>query len=177
MAGSWLQQTSELSAIRFADDGQIPNNRLPLLIYHAARDPQATTPETMEALLTAGGWPPQWRSTVFTYHHFHSTAHEVLAIASGSAELMLGGPSGEQMKATAGDVIVIPAGVGHKRVSSSGDFLVVGGYPPGQAWDLLKGEPGERPLADANIAKVPMPRSDPVFGPGGPLLSLWTETH
>ncbi len=110
---------------------------------------------------------------MFTFHHYHSTAHEVLGVARGSARVMFGGPSGEAFDVEAGDVVVIPAGVGHCRLSSSGDFLVVGAYPPGQSWDLLRGDPGERPQADQNIARVPMPRTDPVEGEGGALVRLW----
>lgn len=158
-------------AVTFKDDGTIPNSKLPLLYYAGA----VSSPdcETIEAMLARNGWPPRWRASVFTYHHYHSTAHEVLGVASGTAEIMLGGPRGETFSVAAGDVIVIPAGVGHKRISASSDFLVVGGYPPGADWDLLTGEPGERPQADENIARVPMPESDPVFGVGGPLTKLW----
>jgi uncharacterized protein YjlB len=158
---------------RFDDDGSIPNSRLPLLIYRAAIAPAQASPEAMEALFAANGWPPQWRSTIFTYHHFHSTAHEVLGVASGSAVVMLGGPRGREFEVAAGDVVVIPAGVGHRRLSSSDGFLVVGGYPPGQSWDLLRGAPGERPKADENIAKVPLPDTDPVGGHEGGVLSAW----
>ena len=162
-----------VTAIRFADDGAIPNSRLPLLVYPEAVPGADATPEVMEGLLEIGGWPPRWRSVIFTYHHYHSTAHEVLAVASGSAEVMMGGPQGEELMISAGDVIVIPAGVGHKRLSSTSDFLVVGGYPPGADWDLLRGEPCERPMADENIARVPKPDTDPVLGASGPLLELW----
>lgn len=164
---------ARVTALRFDDDGVIPNNRLPLLVYPHTVAPNKATPEAMEALLQAGGWPPRWRATVFTYHHFHSTAHEVLGVASGTARIMFGGPLGDELDVVAGDVVVIPAGVGHKRLSSSADFLVVGGYPPGADWDLLTGEAGERPLADENIARVEVPQSDPVFGVNGPLLELW----
>jgi uncharacterized protein YjlB len=155
----------------FADDGIFPNSRLPLLIYRSAVE--ARTPEVLEALFASNGWPPQWRSGIYPFHHFHSTAHEVLGIASGQAHLMLGGPGGREFDVSAGDVIVIPAGVGHRRLKSSPDFLVVGAYPPAQHWDLLKGEPGERPRADENIAKVPVPESDPVGGKGGALVRVW----
>ena len=160
---------------RFADDGTFPNSRLPLLIYRAAVAAAEASPEAMEALFARNGWPPQWRSGIYPFHHYHSTAHEVLGIAGGSAQLMLGGPEGRAFDVSAGDVIVIPAGVGHRRLSSSVDFLVVGGYPPGQHWDLLRGEPGERPRADENIARVPMPASDPVEGSEGGLLSAWVS--
>lgn len=171
--GETVFADERVTALRFADDGAIPNSRLPLLIYRQAVTRADVSPERMEALLDKGGWPPRWRSTIFTYHHFHSTAHEVLAVASGEARVMMGGPKGDELAISAGDVIVIPAGVGHKRLSSSGDFLVVGGYPPGQDWDLLRGAPGERRAADENIARVPMPETDPVFGPSGPLIDLW----
>jgi uncharacterized protein YjlB len=158
---------------RFADDGRFPNSRLPLLLYRAALPPGEASPEGMEALFAECRWPPAWRSSVFTYHHFHSTAHETLGIAAGGAKLMLGGPGGREFEVTAGDVIVIPAGVAHKRLSSTPGFLVVGAYPPEEEWDLLTGAPGERPAADDNIARVPLPDTDPVGGRDGPLLRLW----
>jgi len=157
----------------FADDGAIPNNRLPLIVYREAVAAGQAGPEAFEALFAENRWPPAWRAQVFTFHHYHSTAHEVLGVARGSARVMFGGPSGEAFEVEAGDVVVIPAGVGHCRLSSSGDFLVVGAYPPGQSWDLLRGDPGERPQADQNIARVPMPRTDPVEGEGGALVRLW----
>lgn len=169
MAGS----IAGLALERFEDDGSIPNSRLPLLLYRSAIAPASASPEAMEALFEGNGWSPQWRSTVFTYHHYHSTAHEVLGIASGSARIMFGGPKGREFDVGAGDVVVIPAGVGHRRLSSSGGFLVVGGYPPGQSWDLLTGATGERPRADENIARVPLPSTDPVGGDVGGVISAW----
>jgi len=41
-------------------------------------------------------------------------------------------------------------------------FGVVGTYPDGRSWDLLKGEPGERPKADENIAAIPFPSTAPL---------------
>lgn len=169
--------TAGLVLEHFEDDRVFPNSRLPLLLYRAAIAPKVASPEAMEALFAAGGWPPAWRSSVFTYHHYHSTAHETLGIAAGSAQLMLGGPKGREFDVAAGDVIVIPAGVVHRRLSSSPGFLVVGAYPPGQNWDLLRGEPGERPMADQNIARVPLPRSDPVAGESGPLVREWVKAR
>jgi uncharacterized protein YjlB len=72
-----------------------------------------------------------------------------------------------------GDVIVIPAGVAHQKIEASGDFAVVGAYPDGREWDLLRGEPSERPQADKNIAALPIPDDDPIYGPEGPLLQIW----
>jgi uncharacterized protein YjlB len=163
-------RTEGLRTVIFEDDGTFPNSRLPLLFYEEALPREAVTPEALERLFAANGWPPAWRSSVYTFHHYHSTAHETLGIARGEARIMLGGPAGQEFEVRAGDVIVIPAGVAHKRLSSSEDFLVVGCYPPGQDWDLLRGEAGDRPRADENIAGVPLPETDPV---GGTLVELW----
>jgi uncharacterized protein YjlB len=87
----------------------------------------------------------------------------------------LGGERGRDFDLKAGDVVVLPAGTGHKRLSERGDLVVVGGYPIGQTWDLLRGEASERPAAALNIARVPLPGSDPVGGKTGPLLELWSH--
>jgi uncharacterized protein YjlB len=159
---------------RFADDGTFPNSRLPLLIYASAIDATSASPEAMEKLFAKNGWPPQWRASVFTYHHYHSTAHECLGVAVGEATLQLGGPQGRQFHIKAGDVVVIPAGVAHKRITASEDFLVVGAYPPGEEkWDILRGNPGDRPKADHAIARLPIPERDPVQGRDGALLRAW----
>lgn len=167
--------TAGLAVERFEDDGRFPNSRLPLLIYRSALPAEETDAEALEALFASCGWPPAWRSSIFTYHHYHSTAHETLGVASARARLMLGGPEGREFEVSAGDVIVIPAGVAHRRLESSSGFLVVGCYPPGQGWDLLRGEASDRPAADRNIAAVPLPPTDPVAGSEGPLVSLWAR--
>jgi uncharacterized protein YjlB len=110
---------------------------------------------------------------VYDYHHYHSTAHEVLGVASGSATLQLGGPAGRSFNVEAGDVVLLPAGTAHRCEGADADFLVVGAYPPGQRWDILRGDPADRPEADQRIARVPLPGSDPVGGQGGPVLEKW----
>lgn len=157
----------------FADDGQFPNSTLPLMIYRVAVAADVASPETMEALLDGNGWPSQWRAGIYDYHHYHSTAHECLGIATGKVTLLLGGPQGREFSVAAGDVVVIPAGVAHRCLSQSADLVVVGAYPPGQSWDVLKGGPGERPAADQRLVEVPLPQTDPVGGQGGPLLEKW----
>lgn len=161
-------------AINFEDDGNIPNSHLPLLVYRQVLGAKDVSAEAIEALLATGGWPPRWRWSIYPFHHYHSTAHEVLGVASGSARVLMGGAEGKELEIAAGDVIVIPAGVGHRKLAESRDFLVCGGYPPDSEVDLLKGAPEDRPQALANIAAVPLPETDPVHGPGGPLLTLWT---
>ena len=165
---------SGLRLERLADDGVIPNNRLPLLFYGAAVSVSEASAERLEAMFAAAGWPPAWRYTVYPFHHYHSNTHEVLGIAAGSAQLLLGGPEGRAFDVAAGDVIVVPAGVGHCQVAKSDDFLVVGGYPAGSpAADLMRGRAGERPDADLRIGEVPIPPTDPVTGEDRPLSEHW----
>ena len=118
---------------RFADDGDVPNNRLPLIVYAEAIDAGRGDPAVaFEDLFAGNGWGGGWRNGIFPFHHYHSTAHEVLGIARGEADVRFGGERGETVHVKAGDAVLIPAGVGHKRLSSSHDLLVIGAYPAGQ---------------------------------------------
>jgi uncharacterized protein YjlB len=157
------------------DDGTYPNNaRLPLLLYPAAVElPENDSGRAFEELFASHGWTGAWRNGIFGYHHYHSTAHEVLGVYGGSARVQLGGPRGPQFDIRSADVIVIPAGVAHKNLGADRDFRVVGAYPVGQGWDMKTGKTGERPRADRNLAAVELPALDPVFGHTGPLVRLW----
>ncbi|WP_207957027.1 cupin domain-containing protein [Rubrobacter tropicus] len=159
----------------FEDDGLIPNNpTLPLLFYPQALPEDEQNPSRCKGLLAENGWGGAWVNGVFPYHHYHSTSHEVLCVVGGEARITFGGPEGETVEVRAGDVVVIPAGVGHCRESSGGGFTVVGAYPRGQEnYDLRTGEEGERPGVLENIRDVPMPETDPLFGGEGPLLRRW----
>jgi uncharacterized protein YjlB len=161
-------------AIRFEDDGAIPNSRLPFLVYPGAvavagGDPAAA----LEQVFAANDWRGSWRNGIYPFPHFHSTAHEVLGIARGEARVRFGGAGGRVLAVRPGDVVVIPAGVGHQNLGSSPDLLVVGAYPGGAGWDLCYGKPEERPRVLENIARVPLPTADPVYGGDGPLLEHW----
>jgi len=160
----------------FQDDGAIPNSRYPLLLYRGVIKLGTTDPAgQIEDQLAANNWTNSWRNGIYPFHHYHSTSHEVLGIYRGSATVRLGGEQGGDFVVQAGDIIVIPAGVGHKNLGASADFGVVGAYPDGRQWDLLTGKPGERPRADQNIAALPIPDNDPVYGSNGPLGKLWSE--
>lgn len=158
---------------RCTDDGRYPNNaQLPVLCYEAALGPDAGA-EAWEQRVAEHGWTGTWRNGIFSYHHYHSTAHEVLGIARGQVTVQLGGPSGPHVRLSTGDAVVLPAGVAHRNVEAS-NLLVVGGYADGRDWDLKRGGPGDRPEADHNIEQVPRPSTDPIYGRSGPLLQHWT---
>lgn len=158
------------------DTGTIPNSHLPVVIYQGALDlPKDDPAAAIESLIHANDWGNDWRNGIFTYHHYHSTAHEALLVYGGSAKVLLGGESGVIETIGAGDVVIIPAGVGHKNLGSSSDFHVVGAYPPQQNVDMNYGKPGERPRVDQNIARLALPTTDPLFGKTGPLLDHWRK--
>jgi uncharacterized protein YjlB len=172
------QQGSEIEALVVTDDGLIPNNaRLPLVLYRQALAPEGLSgkPErAFEALFRSNGWLGAWVDGIYDFHHYHSTAHEVLGIAKGAASVKFGGPQGAVIELAAGDAVVIPAGVGHCLIDGE-DLIVVGAYPEGQDWDLCRATEVDRAKALENIPWVPLPRLDPVFGPEGPVLTLWTD--
>jgi uncharacterized protein YjlB len=162
---------AEPETFRFAGDGSFPNSSLPVLVYRGLD--LASDPASAERGFAAHNWRGAWRNGIFPFHHFHSTAHEVLAIVGGTAHVTLGGPGGQTFHVVRGDVLVLPAGTGHRNEGSSGDFLVVGAYPNGMSWDLRRGDPDEYEEAERAISAVPLPEADPAFGTAGPLPRLW----
>jgi uncharacterized protein YjlB len=159
----------------FKDDGKIPNSKFPLLLYKnafTARNDEGA--EWLEQHFAKNNWTNSWRNGVYNFHHYHSTSHEVLGVYSGTALLHLGGDQGQKIRVAAGDIIVIPAGVGHKNLESEG-LGIVGAYPDGRSWDINRGLPGERPKTDETIAALPIPATDPLQGKTDGLIKLWEK--
>jgi len=157
----------------FADDGAVPNNHLPFLVYKGAfngRDPASAIENTFRRNDWGHGL---WHNGIFPFVHYHSQIHEVLGIAAGKARVRFGGEKGEELEVEAGDVAVLPAGTGHQRLSSTPDLLVIGAYPLGGHYDLCRGTAAEHGRALATIPRVPLPATDPVLGADGPLVRLW----
>jgi uncharacterized protein YjlB len=167
--------SSSIETHVFADDGTVPNNRLPLVLYRGALGGAGDLAARCEEMFEANGWPGAWRNGIYGHHHYHSTAHEVLGIARGSARVRLGGERGATVELREGDVVVIPAGVAHKRESASADLLVIGSYPKGQRPDICRADAGAHERASANVSQVALPASDPVTGRADPLIDCWRQ--
>lgn len=179
-----LAQTSAVHAkaqnpqtLFFKDTGAFPNSPLPVLVYERVRGPASDLADALDTLFARHGWVGSWRNGLYSFHHYHSTAHEVLGVYAGQVRVRLGGAKGRLVTLRAGDVAVLPAGVAHKNEEQSRDFRVVGAYPRGTSYDMQYGKPGERPSADDNIRRVPLPPEDPVAGRDGALVRLWADSQ
>ena len=162
----------------FEDDGLVPNNPLPFLVYKGAIDVANPHPEnTIEGLFGANGWGDMWRNGVYDYLHYHATVHEALGIARGHARVRFGGDAGKELEISAGDVAILPAGTGHQCLSASDDFSVVGAYPPGARMHITRPTPENYRKAQKTIPEVKLPTSDPVLGENGPLVRLWKSKN
>lgn len=161
---------------RFSDDGIVPNHpRWPLLVYRKAvrREARKFDPgAVMDALFSRNGWGRSWRDSIYDFVHYHSRVHEVLGVARGSAKVEFGGIKGRALTLSAGDVVILPAGTGHRLLDATRDFLVVGAYPPDGTYDECT-DTRDREKAIATIARVKKPKADPVYGLQGPLRSFW----
>ena len=145
-----------------------------LMIYRSAfTNPSASHIESHFSSI--GVVTPQWRYTMYSTSHFHSTSHEVLGIASGRAKLCFGhedNPKRVEETLQQGDVIIMPAGVSHRLLEDlDGRFEMVGSYPVGYSWDMCYGKKGEESRIE-KIKDLPWFTRDPVYGDEGPVFDV-----
>jgi uncharacterized protein YjlB len=164
-------------AFFFQDDGETPNNpHFPMILYRSPVRLTGDAATLFEDLFAAHGWDRSWRDSIYPFNHFHTHSHEVLGIARGSVRVRFGGEHGRVIELRAGDVVVQPAGTGHRRLSKSKDLLVVGAYPKGSGggrYDEPRPDQVDHATAIWSIALVDPPAADPVYGRDGPLKKLW----
>lgn len=166
--------TFELVTLQLSENGNFPNNReLPVLLYKNVFSFSETDPAaTIEKAFSANNWGGSWRNGIFSYHHYHTTAHEALGVYGGWAEVQLGGPGQEPIRIEKGDLVVLPAGTAHKKLDSGDGFAVVGAYPDGQDYDMNYGDENLQKMQEI-ISKVQRPKKDPVFGTDGKMFEYW----
>jgi len=158
------------------DDGTIPNHPTwPMIVYKGAfSDVSGDSAIAIEKAFHTNGWANSWRNGIYAFPHYHSNAHEVLGIASGTATVRFGGEVGGVFEVVPGDVVVLPAGTGHQNLGSSPDLLVIGAYPSDCSdWDLCRGASDDRSAVLESVLAVPLPSSDPVLGQTGGVTELW----
>ncbi|TWU75228.1 hypothetical protein ED733_005472 [Metarhizium rileyi] len=134
------------------------------------------SPVTIESRLSETGVVfPQWRYTMYSTTHYHSTTHEVLVVSRGRARLCFGGeqnPERFEPVVAQGDVVIVPTGLAHRLLDDmEGDFEMVGSYPPGAVWDMCYGVEGEEDKKE-KARSVKWFARDPVYGARSPDVSL-----
>ena len=168
-----MERTKPLTFV-FEDDGLVPNNPLPFIIYKRVIDVDNAQPQrTIENVFAGNRWGNMWRNGIYEYLHYHTTAHEVLGIARGQARVRFGGDHGKVLEVSAGDVAILPAGTGHQCLFGTRDLSVVGAYPPGQTMEITRPTLENHLKALKRIPLVEVPPTDPVMGEDGPLVRLW----
>lgn len=170
-----INMKAEVQILQLKENGNFPNNpKLPVLLYKNVFDFKDKNPaSTIEKVLAENNWGGLWRNGIYSFHHYHSSAHEALGIYGGWAEVQLGGPENDPVRIEQGDLIVLPVGTAHKKINSGDGFAVVGAYPDGQSWDMNYGKLEEMENAKQNISKVKLPSKDPVFGAYGKMFEYW----
>lgn len=166
------------TAFTVAPSGEFPNSPArPVLLYRKAFASGACSAAAIKRRFRDNGWSGIWCDGLYAFHHYHSRAHEALGVCAGWVLVQLGGEPGEAVRLEAGDAVLLPAGVAHRRVEASPDFRIVGAYPPGQEPDLCTGKPGERAAAERVIGALANPATDPVSGAAAPFAARFTEAR
>lgn len=161
----------------FKENSPFPNHPLPVIYYPEALndllEKSEDGGEAVKELFKTNGYTNGWINGIHDYHHFHSNTPEVLGCVSGEAIVQLGGPHSDKVTFKKGDVILLPAGVAHKRLTASEDFSVVGGYPNGASPDMQLGDAVDYERVQKRSYDVPVPQTDPVSKNNGAVKEFW----
>ncbi len=159
----------------FADDGLVPNNPLPFLVYKSAVDVANDHPEkTIEGLFGANGWGAMWRNGVFDLSALPcDRARGARRRPRPCARAVRRRPrqGARNLRRRRCD----PARRHRPSmpVGTADDFCVVGAYPPGPPMQITRPTPENHAKALKTIPQVKVPETDPVMGADGPLVRLW----
>lgn len=169
-----MRLSSEAELYSFKPSGGVPNSRLPLVFWPKRLPAVIGGGNAVMELYERNSWTGTWVYTVFPFWHFHTKGHEVLTCVAGSAKIGLGGDDGIVATVSVGDVSIIPAGVGHRKLAASPDFLMAGGYPPGQTGNIVRPGDLEQTRIAAEIAAVALPMTDPITGRADGVVGIWS---
>ena len=153
----------DILQIFMKDDGTFPNNEhYPTLIYkHAFHGSES---EGRRLIVNKNEWTEPWVWGIFSYHHYHTKAWELLLCVCGSASIQLGGDDGPTVKIDKGDLVLIPPGVAHKQLEEGGGFSLLGSYPTFRfdgRIDTFRGKPTDEERK--RIQDCYVPKTDPMF--------------
>lgn len=166
-----------VQTIYLSENKPYPNNELPVLFYQNILEDILGKDYTTEGVLRLfenNGYVNGWVGGIMNRHHFHSTAHEVLACTRGEVTVILGGENGEITPIRKGDVVLLPAGTSHKKVDASENFEIVGAYPTnGSDYDFQYGDANDYQAIKDRIREVELPQTDPVTGSPGAVQDNW----
>lgn len=158
----------------FKDDGITPNSKLPVIVYRdVLKSVEMKSGTSIRAVFESNNWSNNWADIIMTKNHYHSTTHEVIGINKGQVSLKIGGKYGSIVSIKTGDVILIPAGVGHYSLSNEIFYEAIGGYPNGAEWDMIFDEKDKHVAAVERIRQIPIPKKNPIFGLSGLLFKYW----
>lgn len=166
-----------VEAINIAENKPFPNNELPILYYEDVLNDVLEDSYTADDVLKFfenNGYTNGWIGGIKDRHHFHSNAHEALACTEGEVTVQFGGQNGEMRTLRKGDVVLLPAGVAHKKLDATQGFEIVGAYPSnGDDFDFQYGDASDYEAIKENIHNVSTPLTDPVTGDPGDMDEYW----
>ena len=166
-------QTRPLTFV-FDDDGLVPNNILPLVIYKRAIELAGGDPaRAIDELFRANGWDQRWRDGIFDYQHYHATCTRRSASRAATRWCCSAASTARRSSSTPATSRSCPPAPATS--ASSPAMISAWSAPtrPAKPWRSLARPRRTYRRAMETIPLVLPPPSDPVFGQDGPLLRLW----